>query len=86
MFTELTIKQEEEIAEEADNRSPAPEEMGQTGDEGVALEESISGSPGNIQDGLPGPNATADAGNRQPNGTNCIVNFQCQYKGVELKG
>lgn len=67
-FTEVTIKQEEETAEEADNRSPALEEIGQTQEEGVALEESMSGSPNNVQDGLSGPNVTADAGSRQPNG------------------
>lgn len=69
-FTELTIKQEEETAEETDNRSPALEEIGQTEEEGEALDESMTGSPDNIQDGLSGPNVTADAGSRQPNGTN----------------
>lgn len=67
-FTELTIKQEEETAEEAENRSPALEEIGQTGEEGVALDESMSGSPSNTQDGLSGPNMAADPGSRQPNG------------------
>lgn len=70
-FTELIVKQEEEIAEEADNSSLAPEDLGQTGDEGVALEGSVTGSPGDAQDGLSGGNAPADAGNRPPNGTNC---------------
>lgn len=77
-FTELTIKQEEETAEEAENRSPALEETGQTGEEGVALDESITGSPSNTQDGLSGPNMSADAGSRQPNG-----NDQCTSKCLE---
>uniref|UniRef100_A0A3B5BAT9 Zinc finger protein Helios-like n=1 Tax=Stegastes partitus TaxID=144197 RepID=A0A3B5BAT9_9TELE len=81
-FTELTIKQEEETTEEAESRSPAPEDAGQTGDEGVVLEESITGSPSNIiQDGLSGPNVTADAGNRQPNGDRP---FQCNQCGVSF--
>ncbi len=72
-FTELTIKQEEEPAEEADNRSPALKEIGQTGEEEAALEESMTGSPNIEQDGLSGPNVTAEAGSRQPNGTDeCI--------------
>lgn len=72
-FTELTIKQEEDTVEEADNRSPVLEEIGQTGEEEVALEESMTGSPNNVHDRLSGPNVTADAGNRQPNGNNeCI--------------
>lgn len=60
---EVTIKQEEDTAEEANNRSPAITE------EEAALEESITGSPNNFHDGLAGPNVAADAGNRQPNGT-----------------
>uniref|UniRef100_A0A3Q0S1W2 IKAROS family zinc finger 2 n=1 Tax=Amphilophus citrinellus TaxID=61819 RepID=A0A3Q0S1W2_AMPCI len=78
---ELIIKQEEEIAEEADNRSPAPEEIGQTGEEVVALEESMSGSPNNTQDGLSGPNVTAESGNRQANGDRP---FQCNQCGVSF--
>lgn len=74
-FTELIIKQEEETAEEAENRSPALDEIGQTGEEGVALDESMTGSPSNIQDGLSGPNMSSDAGSRQPNGNN-----ECIYK------
>lgn len=62
-LTEVTIKQEEETAEEADNRSPAITE------EEATLEESITGSPNNFHDRLAGPNVAADAGNRQPNGT-----------------
>jgi len=54
--------------EEAENSSPAPEEIGQTGNEGATLEESMTGSPSNEQNGLSGPNASGDAGNRQPNG------------------
>lgn len=72
-FTERTIKQEQETAEEADNRSPALEEIGQTEEEGVALEESMTGSPNNVQDGLSGPNATADAGSQQPSGTDKYI-------------
>ncbi|XP_018527470.1 zinc finger protein Helios [Lates calcarifer] len=79
--SEVTIKQEEETAEEADNRSPALEEIGQTQEEGVALEESMSGSPNNVQDGLSGPNVTADAGSRQPNGDRP---FQCNQCGVSF--
>ncbi|XP_067372496.1 zinc finger protein Helios isoform X2 [Channa argus] len=76
----LTIKQEEDTAEEAENRSPALEEMGQTGEEGVALDESMTGSPSNTQDGLSGPNVTTDAG-RQPNGDRP---FQCNQCGVSF--
>lgn len=57
--------------DESDNRSPAVEEIGQTGEEGVALEESMSGSPSNVQDGLSGPNVTAESGNRS-NGTHFV--------------
>lgn len=67
-FAEVTIKQEEDTAEEDDNRSPALEEIGQTGEEADTLEESMTDSPSNIQDGLSGSNMTADSGNR-PNGT-----------------
>lgn len=70
---ERTIKQEEDTAEEAENRSPALEEIGQTGEEGVALDESMTGSPSNMQDGLSGPNISSDAGSRQSNG-----NDQCE--------
>uniref|UniRef100_A0A3P8T5T1 IKAROS family zinc finger 2 n=1 Tax=Amphiprion percula TaxID=161767 RepID=A0A3P8T5T1_AMPPE len=77
----LTIKQEVDTTEEADTRSPAPEESSQTGDEGVVLEESMTGSPSNMQDGLSGSNATADAGNRQPNGDRP---FQCNQCGVSF--
>lgn len=79
--SELTIKQEEETAEEADNRSPALEEIGQTGEEGAALEESMTGSPTSAQDGLSEPNVTADAGSRQPNGDRP---FQCNQCGVSF--
>lgn len=66
--------------EEADNRSPALEEIGHTREEGVVLEESMTGSPSNAQDGLSGPNATADAGSRQPNGTDqCIFKCHCSF-------
>ncbi|XP_059199477.1 zinc finger protein Helios [Centropristis striata] len=79
--SKLTIKQEEETAEEADNRSPTLEEMGQTSEEGAALEGSMSGSPSNAQDGLSEPNAAADAGSRQPNGDRP---FQCNQCGVSF--
>lgn len=69
VLTEVTIKQEEDAAEEADNRSPAIAE------EEASLEESITGSPNNSHDRLAGPNVAADAGNRQPNGT-------CQQGGA----
>ncbi|KAF7216033.1 zinc finger protein Helios [Nothobranchius furzeri] len=78
---DLTIKQEEDIAEEVESRSPAPEEMGRTGDEGVAPEESVTGSPGEAQDGLLGPNISADGGNRQSNGDRP---FQCNQCGVSF--
>ncbi|TDH06961.1 hypothetical protein EPR50_G00119420 [Perca flavescens] len=79
--SELTIKQEEETAEEADNRSPGLGEIGETGEEGVALEESMTGSPNNLQDGLSEPNMTADGGSRQPNGDRP---FQCNQCGVSF--
>lgn len=72
-LTELIIKQEEDTAEEAENRSPALEEMGRTGEEVGVLDESMSGSPSNVQDGLSGPNVSADAGSRQPNGNDFCV-------------
>lgn len=74
--TEVTIKQEEDTAEEADNRSPAITE-----EEGT-LEESITGSPNNYHDRLAGPNVAADTGNRQPNGTSQQSSFcrtLCDY-------
>ncbi|TMS06144.1 Zinc finger protein Helios, partial [Larimichthys crocea] len=77
--SELTIKQEEETAEEADNRS---EEIGQTGEEEVALEESMTGSPNNVHDELSGPNVTADAGSRQPN---VGKPHKCNYCGRSYK-
>lgn len=64
----MKIKQEVDTMEQPDNRSPAPEEMGQTGEEEAALEDSMSGSPRNVHDGLSGPNMVADTGNRHPNG------------------
>ncbi|KAM8749693.1 zinc finger protein Helios isoform 1-T2 [Acanthopagrus schlegelii] len=79
--SELTIKQEEETAEEADNRSPALEEISQTGEEEGALEESMTGSPNDAQDGLSGPNVTADAGSRQAHGDRP---FQCNQCGVSF--
>lgn len=78
-FTELTIKQEEETAE--DNRSPALEEISQTGEEEGALEESMTGSPNDAQDGLSGPNVTADAGSRQAHGTDEYIS-KCHSKRV----
>ncbi|XP_074515720.1 zinc finger protein Helios [Sebastes fasciatus] len=79
--SELKIKQEEEMAEEADNRSPALEETSQTGEEGVSLEESMSVSPSNVQDGLSDPNLAADAGSQQPHGDRP---FQCNQCGVSF--
>ncbi|KAM7407617.1 hypothetical protein PAMA_003375 [Pampus argenteus] len=77
--TELTIKQEEETGEEADNTSPALEGLRQTGEEEeIALEESMTGSPSNLQDGQ---NMTADADSRQPNGDRP---FQCNQCGVSF--
>ncbi|XP_074551221.1 zinc finger protein Helios [Halichoeres trimaculatus] len=77
---EVTIKQEEDTAEEDDNRSPALEEIGQTGEEADTLEESMTDSPGNIQDGLSGSIVTADSGSR-PNGDRP---FQCNQCGVSF--
>lgn len=79
--SELTIKQEEEIGEEANNSSPATKETSQTGDEGVSLEEPVTCSQSNVQDGLSGPSVTADAGNRQSNGDRP---FQCNQCGVSF--
>lgn len=67
--------------EEADSRSPELEETSQTGEDGVPLEESISGSPGNLQDGISEPTGTAEAGGRQPNGDRP---FQCNQCGVSF--
>lgn len=78
--SELKIK-EEEKADEADNRSPALREISQTGEEGAALDESMSVSPSNVQDGLSEPNMTADAGSRQPHGDRP---FQCNQCGVSF--
>ncbi|XP_054471588.1 zinc finger protein Helios [Anoplopoma fimbria] len=77
--SDLKIKQEEETAEEADTRSPA--EIGQTGEEGVALEDSMTDSPSNVQDGLSEPNATADLESRQTHGDRP---FQCNQCGVSF--
>ncbi|XP_029386043.1 zinc finger protein Helios [Echeneis naucrates] len=78
---ELTIKQEEDTVEETDNRSPALEETAHTEEEGVALEESMTGSPSIIQDGFSGPAATPESGSRQPNGDRP---FQCSQCGVSF--
>ncbi|KAF7668531.1 hypothetical protein LDENG_00003030 [Lucifuga dentata] len=79
--SEPTIKQEEEAIEEADSRSTAHEEMGQSGEEGPGLEESMNDSPTNLQDRLPGSNLTADSRSRQPNGDRP---FQCTQCGVSF--
>uniref|UniRef100_A0A3Q2EAZ8 IKAROS family zinc finger 2 n=1 Tax=Cyprinodon variegatus TaxID=28743 RepID=A0A3Q2EAZ8_CYPVA len=47
IFTEVAIKQEEDLVENGDNSSSAPEEMGHTGDEGATMEESLTNSPHN---------------------------------------
>ncbi|KAM9710093.1 zinc finger protein Helios isoform 2-T2 [Menidia menidia] len=78
---ELKIKQEEDIAKEVDNSNPAAEEIGQTGEEGAAQEECLTGSPGNEQNDLSGTNESADAGNRQSNGERP---FQCNQCGVSF--
>lgn len=65
--TELKIKIEEDTTEQQ-NKSPAPEEMGQTGEEEAGLEDSMSGSPRDVHDRLSGPNVIADTGNRHHNG------------------
>ncbi|XP_058479035.1 zinc finger protein Helios isoform X2 [Solea solea] len=79
---ELKIKQEEETADVGDKRSPAPEEIHQTVEEGGVMEESMTGSPSNIQDGLSGPNVTADAGSRQPS---VGKPHKCNYCGRSYK-
>ncbi|XP_068185663.1 zinc finger protein Helios [Antennarius striatus] len=79
--TGMTIKQEEETVEEAEKRSPAPEETSQTREENTALEESTSGSPNNVQDALSGQNTTSDAGTRQPQGDRP---FQCNQCGISF--
>uniref|UniRef100_A0A8C6T9B1 IKAROS family zinc finger 2 n=1 Tax=Neogobius melanostomus TaxID=47308 RepID=A0A8C6T9B1_9GOBI len=76
-----TIKQEDEAMEEADSGSPELEELSQTGEEGIPLEESISDSPSGLQDGLSGPTNPAEAGTRQPNGDRP---FQCSQCGVSF--
>ncbi|XP_060910207.1 zinc finger protein Helios isoform X2 [Labrus mixtus] len=80
--SEVTIKQEEDTAEEADNRSPALEEIGQTGEEGDTLEESMTDSPNNLQDGLSESNVSADSGSRQPN---VGKPHKCNYCGRSYK-
>uniref|UniRef100_A0A3B5MB30 IKAROS family zinc finger 2 n=1 Tax=Xiphophorus couchianus TaxID=32473 RepID=A0A3B5MB30_9TELE len=80
IFTEVAIKQEEDLVEDGDNSSTAPEEMGHPGDEGATPEESTTSSPHNGQDGS-GPNAPSDAGIRQQNGDRP---FQCNQCGVSF--
>lgn len=58
--------------DEAENSSPAAETIVQTGDEGVAQEESMTSSPSDTQDGLSGTNVSADTGSRQTNGKDCV--------------
>ncbi|XP_027879390.1 zinc finger protein Helios isoform X1 [Xiphophorus couchianus] len=77
---EVAIKQEEDLVEDGDNSSTAPEEMGHPGDEGATPEESTTSSPHNGQDGS-GPNAPSDAGIRQQNGDRP---FQCNQCGVSF--
>ncbi|XP_024919410.1 zinc finger protein Helios isoform X2 [Cynoglossus semilaevis] len=78
---DLKIKEEEEMAEEGENRSPELEVISQSREEGVVMEDSMIGSPSNMQDGFTGPNAIADAGIRQPNGERP---FQCPQCGVSF--
>ncbi|XP_077947460.1 zinc finger protein Helios isoform X2 [Gasterosteus aculeatus] len=73
----LKIKQEEETAEETDKRSPA----GPTEEEGVTLEESMTDSPSDVQDGLSEPNVTSDLGSQQTHGDRP---FQCNQCGVSF--
>lgn len=68
IFTEVAIKQEEDLVEDGDNSSPAAEDIGHRGEEGATPEESMTNSPHNAQDGLSGPNIPSDAGTRQQNG------------------
>ncbi|XP_015235447.1 PREDICTED: zinc finger protein Helios isoform X1 [Cyprinodon variegatus] len=78
---EVAIKQEEDLVENGDNSSSAPEEMGHTGDEGATMEESLTNSPHNAQDGLSGPNVPSDPVIRQQNGERP---FQCNQCGVSF--
>lgn len=71
----MMIKQEEEMVEEADNRSPALEELDQRAEEGIAPGKSMSKSPSNADHGLSRQNMTADTGCRQPNGTGLYCSF-----------
>lgn len=64
--------------EQPDNRSPAPGEMGHTGEDEAALEDSMSSSP---RDRLSGPNVVVDVGNRQPNG---ISKYDCGAVRVDM--
>lgn len=59
------------MLEEAD-RSMAPEETGQSGEEGSGLEDPMIDSPNNLQDGMSGPDGAADAGSRLPNGIKIV--------------
>ncbi|XP_037345052.2 zinc finger protein Helios isoform X1 [Pungitius pungitius] len=75
---ELKIKEEEETAEETEKRSPAgPTEE----EEGGALEESMTDSPSDTQDGLSEPNVTSDLGSQQTHGDRP---FQCNQCGVSF--
>lgn len=67
--------------EEADSGSPELEELSHTGEEGIPLDESVSNSPSQLQDGLSGPTVPAEAVPRQPNGDRP---FQCSQCGVSF--
>ena len=67
--SEVTNKQEEGTGDEADRKSTAPEVMTDSGGEGSGLEEPMTDSPNNLQDGVSGSDGVSDADNRLQNGT-----------------
>ncbi|KAM4608621.1 zinc finger protein Helios isoform 2-T3 [Polymixia lowei] len=77
-YAQLTIKQEEETGEEAERRST--EQMGPSQEEESGLEEPMTDSPNNQQDGMSGPDGSTDA-SRLPNGERP---FQCSQCGVSF--
>lgn len=64
--------------EGSENRSPALDETGQTGEEEVALEESMTGSPNDMRDRSES-NVAPGAENRQPNGNNELISKSIEH-------
>ncbi|KAL0963734.1 hypothetical protein UPYG_G00310240 [Umbra pygmaea] len=77
---EHTIKQEDETGDEGDRQNTA-EDMGQSGEEGSGLEDPMTDSPNNQQDGVPGSDGSCDPSTRLPNGDRP---FQCNQCGVSF--